>query len=248
MSTAESSATDDQRRMLNLNGARNVRDMGGYPAQGGRRVRWGQLYRAAELNTLTDDDLEILAGFRIKTFIDFRRPGEVEESPDRRPSSLTKSIHLPIDPGNFSSYARAFGSSRSGEEVMAGLYRTMIRDFQEPFAEFLAIAADPERGPILFHCTAGKDRTGVAAALLLAALGVDHEFIFQDYLLSNPGLGDKYADLVKVRPELAPAVGVDLSYLEAVFRLIDQEYGGLEKFLGRRLRVDREALRTLYLE
>lgn len=248
MNTVRRAGADDDRRMLILSGARNVRDLGGYPAADNLRVRWGRLYRSAELNTLTAGDLEILTGLGLKTIIDFRRPGEIEESPDLRPSSLVESINLPIDPGSFTAYIRAFGARRPGGEVMAGLYRIMIRDFQEPLAEFLALAAEPERGPLLFHCAAGKDRTGIAAALLLAALGVDREIIFQDYLLSNPGLGDKYDHLLKTQPELAPAVVVDASYLAAAFEVIDQEFGGLDEFLRLRLRADRAALKTIYLE
>lgn len=131
---------------------------------------------------------------------------------------------------------------------MAELYRIMVRDFYGAFAEFLALAAKADRGPILFHCAAGKDRTGIAAALLLSALGTDRETIFQDYLLSNPGLGDKYDDILKARPELAPAVAADASYLEAAFEVIDSEFGGLEAFLKRQLRADRSALQALYLE
>lgn len=247
MNTAGPAGADDNRRMLNLSGARNVRDMGGYPVQDGRRVRWGRLYRAAELGTLTREDLAILSDLGIRTFIDFRRLSEIQEAPDQRPDSLDAAVSLPIDPGDFTAYARTIGS-RPGGEVMAELYRIMIRDFQEPFADFLALSAEPGRGPLLFHCAAGKDRTGIAAALLLAALGADRETIFQDYLLSNPGLGDKYADILKARPELAPAVAADAAYLAAAFEVIDQEFDGLEDFLSRRLKVDRLALQALYLE
>lgn len=247
MTTAGLAGADDNRRMLILSGARNVRDLGGYPAADGRRVRWGRLYRAAELNTLTEGDLEILADRRIKTFVDFRRRQEIAESPDRRPASLDGAVSLPVDPGDFTAYARTVGS-QPGAEVMAELYRIMVRDFHEVFAEFLALAAQEQRGPILFHCAAGKDRTGIAAALLLAALGADHDTIFQDYLLSNIGLGDKYAEVLKARPELAPAVAADASYLEAAFEVIDREFDGLEAFLERRLRANRTALQALYLE
>lgn len=247
MNPAESLTADDQRRMLNLSGAYNVRDLGGYPAAGGRRVRWGRLYRAAELGALTKADLDLLDGLGIKTFIDFRRLSEIKDAPDRRPAGLEAAVCLPIDPGDFTAYARTIGSG-PGAEVMAELYRIMIRDFQEPFAEFLALAAEPARGPLLFHCAAGKDRTGLAAALLLAALGADRATIFRDYLLSNPGLGDKYAGVLRARPELAPAVAAEASYLAAAFEVIDREFGGLEDFLARRLRADRAALQSLYLE
>lgn len=247
MTTAGLAGANDNRRMLILSGARNVRDLGGYPAADGRRVKWGRLYRAAELNTLTEGDLEILADRRIKTFVDFRRRQEIAEAPDRRPASLDGAVSLPVDPGDFTAYARTVGS-RPGAEVMAELYRIMVRDFHGVFAEFLALAAQEKRGPILFHCAAGKDRTGIAAALLLAALGADRDTIFKDYLLSNPGLGDKYAEILKARPELAPAVAADASYLEAAFDVIDQEFDGLEAFLERRLRANRSALQALYLE
>ncbi len=234
------------RRFLPLAGARNVRDLGGYPAADGRRVKWGRLFRGGDLNELTGPDLDLLSGLSIKTFIDFRRRSEILVAPDRRPSSVRREITLPIDPGDFS--VMTAGPDRPGGRLMEDLNRLLARDFQEPFGRFLALLARPENQPALFHCAAGKDRTGFAAMLILAALGVERENLAADYLLSNQGLGDKYAGQVEKNPYLEPVMVADVSYLEAALTVIDQEYGGLPRYLTGPLRADLPKLRELYLE
>lgn len=233
-------------RLVRLEGAYNFRDLGGYPAADGRRVKRGRLFRSADLSGLTDADLDFLAGLPVRTVIDFRRPSEILEAPDRMPASAAEAVRLPITAGDPSLLAAP--DRCTATRWMEDVYRVLARDNQEVFGRFLALLAEAGRSPVLFHCAAGKDRTGFAAMLLLFALGVDRETILTDYLLSNPGLGDRYAGWAAEHPHLQPLVVVAPSYLEAVFAVIDEEFGGPRSYLTRHLYADIEALRRLYAE
>jgi protein-tyrosine phosphatase len=102
--------------------------------------------------------------------------------------------------------------------------------------------------PLLFHCSAGKDRTGFASALFLASLGVDKETIIQDYLLSKKQVEEKYAGFVAENPVLEPLMTVKREYIEAALDLIDKEYGGMENYLTHYLQVDTLKMRKIYTE
>ncbi len=173
-----------------LEGARNCRDVGGYPAASGRRVRTGALFRSDRLSALTDDDLSELGSRGIRTVVDFRAGPEIERDRSRLWPGVTSHISLPVGDtvdGDISLVDQIFeGRLRSvSEGDMAELYLKMISTYGERFAQFVTIAADVDYLPMLFHCTAGKDRSGIASALLLEALGVNREVVLDDYCLSN---------------------------------------------------------------
>jgi len=119
---------------------------------------------------------------------------------------------------------------------------------QKQYREFFQILMEEENTPLLFHCSAGKDRTGLGAALFLSALGVNREVIYQDYLLTNECLKDKYAVLIESVPLLAPILEARLEYIQAAFDIIDSEYGGTESYLTHYLDADLEKMRSIYLE
>ena len=236
----------NQGRFLPLTGARNVRDLGGYLAADGRTVKWGRLIRAGDLDRLTDDDLRLLCELELKTIVDFRRIPEADIAPDRVPETVTKVLAMPMDPGDFK-LAEVI-DHKPGSWIMEEVNRSLATDYREDFSRFLSLLTEEGTTPIVFHCSAGKDRTGFAAMLILAALGVGDRTILADYLLSNEGLGDRYDDLVSQNPRLAPLVRVEASYLEAGIEIINQRYGGLESYLTKELGADLERLRDLYLD
>jgi protein-tyrosine phosphatase len=179
--------TERPARQVSLSGASNFRDLGGYRGLDGRRLQWGKLYRSAHLAHLTQQDLEQLQKLGIHRSADFRGEGE--------------SAHLSYDWPRIERHAlvveptvvqRAQSmmeqgrnlSSRDTEELMHDTYRSFVNVYGNRFAQFLALLQLSD-APLVFHCTAGKDRTGWAAALLLTALGVDEEQIMEDYLLTN---------------------------------------------------------------
>jgi Protein tyrosine/serine phosphatase len=105
-----------------------------------------------------------------------------------------------------------------------------------------------ENTPLLFHCSAGKDRAGFGAALFLASLGVDRKIIIDDYLLTNKYLKDKYSDIVAQMPVLKPLFEVRKEYILAAFEVIDNEYGGIDSYLTNQLGVNLKRMRELYTE
>ena len=192
------SATAQPPELLPLEGTYNVRDLGGYPVAGNTKVKSGLVYRAGDLNKLSAWDLKLLEERSIRTIVDFRTKKEKSKAPHKVPATVKRTVALEIDPGNIS----AFGSitEENAPQFMTALNRALMNDNQRQYAAFFKTLANPANTPLLFNCSAGKDRTGLAAALFLASLGVDRKTIFQDYLLSAEFLIDKYENEVKARP------------------------------------------------
>ena len=236
----------EQTRELPVEGAYNVRDLGGYTGAGGRTVKWRTVIRSGDLNSLTDADLAYMASIPIVSYIDFRDSNEIKSAADRRPATLKHDFFIPIEAGSVVEL-KDVRSGNTGDLLVWG-NRMFVRDFQPEFARFFSILSDPANTPLLFHCSAGKDRTGFAAAILLSALGVDRETIIEDYMLSAELLRDKYAADVAKYPELGPLMTVERRYIEGAFEVIDSEYGGAENYLTEYLGVDPALLRSLYLE
>jgi protein-tyrosine phosphatase len=124
----------------------------------------------------------------------------------------------------------------------------LVNDFQSEYKAFFQLLMDEKNTPLLFHCSAGKDRTGFGAALFLASLGVDKETIIQDYLLSKKYIEEKYSGFVAKNPVLEPLMTVKREYIEAALDLIDKEYGGMGNYLSHYLEVDTLKMRKIYTE
>lgn len=253
-------------RRIELEGQDNFRDLGGYATRCGRRVRPGVLFRSGELIELSDGDLQSLSALGIRTVIDLRGVEEAErKGPDRLPDGASL-VRLPIEPGDLSAL---LGKALMADELDAlppdlleQINRAYVRDWGAEFAELLRIAADPERRPIVFHCTQGKDRAGISAAVLLSALGVPWETVLDDYLLSNTlraaqaeaGLASMRRSLARRRrvdPETVDASTVrglffvDAAYLEAARDEMVQRHGSVDGFLREGVGVTDEALAAL---
>jgi protein-tyrosine phosphatase len=235
----------EKQRILPLEALFNVRELGGYPAFEGRRVKWGLLYRSGDLYTLTDGDRVFLEERGIRTVVDFRGPHERARSPDKAIGTVEKTWELTIDAGNMMDLS-GMQAGASGEGMMGDLYRVLVDEATAVYRQFFRLLADTHAAPLLFHCSAGKDRTGLAAALILFALGTDRETVFADYELSTACLKDKYRAIINEKPHLEPLMTVRRSYLEAALERIDSRYGGPEQYLRRELGADIEALRELY--
>lgn len=174
-------------RFLPLQGGVNIRDIGGYSTDEGRTVRWGQLYRSGTLTDLTDDDVTYLARCGIHTVCDLRTEEEVANFPDRLPPGATHR-HMPVGGvvGRVRQTVTLFRKRNRLQEVLQEVYtRVMIAQNAPMIGDLFRLLADPGNLPLVIHCTAGKDRTGVAVGLLLSFLGVDDATIAADYSLSN---------------------------------------------------------------
>ena len=237
---ARTSSRASPSRVLALRGATNFRDLGGYRAREGRSVRWRRVFRADRLDTLDASDWRQLAALGIDTAIDFRTADEIGDAPSQ-PGALRR-LSLPIESALAGQLRALRAAGTPVDEIrMRGLmqqeYRRMLLDHAERFAEFLHLLAETD-APVVFHCAAGKDRTGIAAALLLAALGVDRATIERDYLLTNQ-LYRRPADLQAqgresgLSPEALEVMWtVHPSHLNAAFEALDEVHGGLEPFLA----------------
>jgi len=227
-------------RVLPLAGASNFRDLGGYVARDGRRVKWRCIFRSDRLDELAPADWQRLAALGVGTAVDLRAAHECANAPTQWPAA--RRVALPIES---SLGARIESLLAAGTPVDAALmrrlmqheYRRMLLDHAGRFAELLRIVADSDDA-VVFHCAAGKDRTGIAAALLLGALGVDRAVVEQDYLLTNavyrrpPDL-QQQAHARGLNAEVLQVMWtVHASHLGAALDALDELHGGLEPFLG----------------
>jgi protein-tyrosine phosphatase len=176
-------------RLVPLDGALNFRDLGGYPTVDGRHVRWGRVYRSDGLQSLTDGDHAVLEALGIATACDLRAEQEHEQAPSRLPRSVVRlacSVS-PARPGEPTLDDRILGGELAGLEIddVVDLYLLMLDEYAPSFGAVFARIADAGVEPVLFHCAAGKDRTGIVAALLLALLGVADDEVFDDYMLTQ---------------------------------------------------------------
>lgn len=232
-------------RLLPVKGAYNMRDLGGYPAAGQKHVKWRTLLRSGDLNQLTEADLNYLASLPLRTDIDFRGKTEVTKAPDKIPSATTY-YPLPLEAGDMSDMQQL--DPAKIPTILQEIYAYIVRSAQDTYAAFFRMVSDEQNAPLLFHCSAGKDRTGMAAVYLLSALGVDRETVIQDYLLSATYIKGKYDFIVQRFPQFEPLTTVKRAYIEAAFQVIDNEFGGMERYLTQQLGADIEKLREIYTE
>jgi protein-tyrosine phosphatase len=188
-----------------------------------------------------------LAGLNLKTIVDFRGGKEKEQAPDDPMPAPVRTRELAIEAGSMLDLTRA-ERGIFGEALMEELYSLLVSEARHQYREFFGLLADPGNTPLLFHCSAGKDRTGLAAALILSALGVNRETVYADYMLSAKCLEGKYTDWLAASPHLAPMVSVRPSYLEAAFRKIEDDYGGIDRYLREEIGTDPERLKAAYTE
>ncbi len=236
----------DPKRHITLEGAFNFRDLGGYSTAQGRKTRWGMVYRTDSLERLTEKDLSNLAERNIKSYIDFRTLAEKEKAPDKRVCTLQACFELETKSGNMIDL-QSIKDGR-GYDVMLEVNRNLVREDQPGYTKFFSILQDKKNAPLLFHCTAGKDRAGLAAALFLSSLGVPRETVFADFMLSAKYILGKYGAAMEKHPVLKPVLTVEPEYIEAAYNIIDAEYNGVESFLQKRLSVNLDLMREMYTE
>jgi protein-tyrosine phosphatase len=201
---SEPQVDTDPSRKLTFGGCFNFRDLGGYPAAGGRRTRWRRLFRADGLGRLTENDFSTLATLGIVTVIDLRTILEADTQ-GRFPTNLDGVAyhHLPLTdtlPGEEETpdWDRAsFVSDR---------YLAMLSEGTATVTDAIRLLADPQNQPAVFHCSVGKDRTGVLSALVLGFLGVPDQIIVDDYALSYGAMLEILAHLKERYPEASDIV------------------------------------------
>ncbi|WP_418956486.1 tyrosine-protein phosphatase [Streptomyces tritici] len=256
-------------RHIPLQGAVNVRDLGGYLTYTGGRVRHGLVYRADALSKLTDADLATLATLGLGRAVDFRIPLEVQyDGADRLPAG-TAAVSRPItDNGLYGRLLAAIGSRDPvRQEEMLGngraaafmheVYRSFVTsaDNRAAFGATLRDLSRPGTAPYLYHCTSGKDRTGWTSYLLLTAVGVPEQSAVSDYLASNTFRaahdakvreGLKQAGLMQNPDLIIPLQEVREEYLNTALTEARSQYGSLYRYLTTGLALDLSTLGSLH--
>ena len=235
-------------RSLPLAGATNFRDLGGYIGHGGRAVKWRRIFRSDHLAGLTAQDQALLAQLGVARAVDFR--GKAESAAYAYALPGVAYHLLALEP---TVVQRALELQRTGHRITAqdavGLmqetYRGFVHDNAPRFAELFSLLLARDT-PTVFHCTAGKDRTGFAAALILLALGVPRDEVMHDYLLTN-SLYQRPAGMASHAPEEVLAVlwRVQQEFLDAALHSVDHDYGGVQAYLQDVLGVDAAAQKHL---
>jgi len=236
----------EKERLLPVTGVYNMRDLGGYKTKDNKQTKWGTIIRSADLALLTDADLEYLSKLPLKTIIDFRGSQEKESNPDKKPASIVSETWLPIEAGDLAGVQ--IEDPDNIPQIMKDIYKGILHNFQNELKKFFRILENDLSAPLLFHCSAGKDRTGIAAALFLSALGVDRNIIMEDYMLSAEYIKGKYDFIIQLYPSLAPLTTVQSGYLESAFEELDENFGGVDDYLKDLLQVDIPKLKKLYTE
>ncbi|MGW6535055.1 tyrosine-protein phosphatase [Streptomyces sp. NPDC055051] len=235
-------------RLIRLQGTANLRDAGGYRTRDGQWVRMGEVYRSDALDKLTDADLATLRRLGVRTVLDLRMESERAAAPDRVPAGAR---HVVADvlagSGTFTAMPR---TPAEAEAMMVEGNRFMVSGDTARTAYAIVLDELADRDGVLFHCTAGKDRTGWAEAALLTALGVPEETVMADYLASNtyraaaneavlshlpPAQAAVYKPLLDVRPQ----------YLNASLDEVEREFGSFRAYLRKGVDLDAHELRTL---
>jgi protein-tyrosine phosphatase len=246
-----------ERRPL-IEGAPNLRDLGGYAAADGRRVKWGRLFRSSNLGRLTDKGLAQIKRLGIQLVCDFRTEAESRKLPNRFPDSeIIRYVRLPIQHADFEPTS-VFDRIKKGdygwisEDFMIQGYIDSVERYPDLWARFFQLLCDARHAPLLFHCTGGKDRTGAAAALILRALGVPEETVIADYGLSDGYNAEVrralYEHLQPFRVDIAkvePYFTAPESRLRALLKHVDARYGSAVGYLVQRAGVSGQTIARL---
>lgn len=267
-----------ENQTIDLVDVNNARQLGGYIGKDGRRIKDGLLLRTAQLSDISDETAEALSEkYQVKNIIDFRMYSENEAKPDRMIDGIQYTPISVFEPDLYdedmrSELGRIVGSEDDEWQktlqcaelgVTAKMYSEILLSerAREGYSRFFQILLDQEEGAVLWHCTYGKDRTGIASALLLYALGAEEDTIMKDYLLSNEYYQSRIDDLTQkaeelgcdedVVKEMKAVGGVNEEYLESTFDSIKKEYGSVHDYLSDQLGVSDEDMKKLqdrYLE
>jgi protein-tyrosine phosphatase len=232
-------------------------------------VKWGLIYRAGQLNKLSDADLAKLKELKIRTVVDLRGIAEAESRGKDRLPEGARSMSYPIDvtslPKEEKEESTSTGSSADRTDFMLQATRSIMINRTDVYASLIRDLAEPQNRPLVFHCTAGKDRTGVGAAIVLSLLGVPWETVRDDYLLSNYYRRDENEkELKSIREDIAKKQGippeqVDMTAFEAMFLVkheyldtahdeVIRRYGSMESYLRKGLGISDEMISKLRSE
>lgn len=260
-SLAETPPSPEPPRRIVLDGARNFRDLGGYPAGNGYRVAYGRIFRSGNLSHLSVQDWQTLQKLGIGIVVDFRSAEEVQATPPQTPAGIqVKALPIGFPGMNIEDFRKRLLSGDLDRELQIQTYSNIALKQPESYRQWFALLQQAQGGSV-FHCTSGKDRTGLAAVLLLTTLGVPREIALEDFVASNIFLKESIETTLRdIRKNPAfkgdeqgirRLLGVERRQMEQTIADIEIRYGSLDRYLEDVLGVgekERQKLQSLYLE
>jgi len=240
--------TLDPRRHIPLGSIQNLRDLGGYSTTDGGTTRWKTFLRSAGMSALTNADRQQMLDYEIGSVVDLRSLQDIKNTPNPFADLDAVAYHHLDLWGDRVSDFKSSTTSLTQQEKLADLYRTGFARCEQIIGEILGTLADEGNHATVFHCSAGKDRTGMIAALLLGVAGVPYETIVADYALTALYLDDPHRDHSNPEPMFIPgdqshkpdSIPLPLYFSSCLpetmilaLAFLDEEYGGVEGYVGK---------------